>query len=96
MSFSGPSGAAAAGARPAMAVAAKKKVKQRRHHFLVSGTKFIVDTFYTPIKQVGSGAYGVVWYVHGRPVWASSLEVAVLVDVPCRWHLHMLMRVLFQ
>ncbi len=44
------------------AVAAKKKVKQKRHHFLVSGTKFIVDTHYTPIKQVGSGAYGVVWY----------------------------------
>jgi hypothetical protein len=41
----------------------KKKVKQRRHHFLVSGTKFVCDTFYQPIKQVGTGAYGVVWYV---------------------------------
>lgn len=39
----------------------KKKVKQRRHHFLVSGTKFVCDTFYQPIKQVGTGAYGVVW-----------------------------------
>ena len=47
-------------------VVAKKKVKQKRHHFLVSGTKFVVDSFYTPIKQVGTGAYGVVWYVGVR------------------------------
>ena len=38
----------------------KKILKIRRHHFLVSGTKFIIDTFYTPLKQVGTGAYGVV------------------------------------
>jgi hypothetical protein len=41
----------------------KKKVKQKRHHFLVSGTKFVCDSFYAPIKQVGTGAYGVVWCV---------------------------------
>lgn len=29
---------------------------------MVAGTKFVVDTHYTPLKQVGTGAYGVVWY----------------------------------
>lgn len=32
-----------------------------RHSFMVSGTKFIVDSCYAPIKPVGTGAYGVVW-----------------------------------
>jgi len=31
-----------------------------KHQFLVSGHKFNVDTFYSPHKAVGSGAYGVV------------------------------------
>lgn len=44
----------------------KKKIVQKRHHFLVSGTKFVCDTFYAPIKQVGTGAYGVVWYVQEK------------------------------
>ena len=44
-------------------VGGKKKVNQKRHHCIVSGTNFVLDTFYLPIKQVGSGAYGVVWYV---------------------------------
>jgi hypothetical protein len=30
------------------------------HSFFVSGTKFLVDRRYTPIKPVGTGAYGIV------------------------------------
>ena len=30
---------------------------------MVTGTQFQTDVKYAPIKQVGSGAYGVVWYV---------------------------------
>jgi hypothetical protein len=39
----------------------KKKKYTDRHTFTVSGTKFIVDRKYSPIKPVGTGAYGVVW-----------------------------------
>lgn len=38
----------------------KKKRMADRHTFAVSGTKFIVDRKYAPIKPVGTGAYGVV------------------------------------
>jgi len=38
----------------------KKKKYTDRHTFTVSGTKFIVDRKYSPIKPVGTGAYGVV------------------------------------
>eukprot|EP00455_Lapot_gusevi_P054509 TRINITY_DN874_c0_g1_i1.p1 TRINITY_DN874_c0_g1~~TRINITY_DN874_c0_g1_i1.p1 ORF type:complete len:400 (-),score=106.06 TRINITY_DN874_c0_g1_i1:395-1594(-) len=42
------------------ASSAKRVFKQKRHSFLVSGTKFDVDVHYSPIKPVGTGAYGVV------------------------------------
>lgn len=38
----------------------KKKKYTDRHTFTVSGTKFIVDRRYAPIKPIGTGAYGVV------------------------------------
>ncbi len=53
---------------PAVVVAAPwlpKLIKQTRHRFFVSRTEFIIDTHYKPIKQMGSGAFGVAWYAHG-------------------------------
>jgi mitogen-activated protein kinase 1/3 len=38
----------------------KKKKFTDRHTFTVSGTKFIIDRKYSPLKTVGTGAYGVV------------------------------------
>lgn len=31
-----------------------------RHQFSASGTQFLVDKQYTPVKSIGSGAYGIV------------------------------------
>ncbi len=59
---------------PAVVVAAPwlpKLIKQTRHRFFVSGTEFIIDTHYKPIKQMDSGAYGVVWYARVTEAEAS-------------------------
>lgn len=38
----------------------KKKKYADRHTFTISGSKFIVDRKYVPVKPIGTGAYGVV------------------------------------
>lgn len=35
------------------------------HSFPVLNQQFIVDTKYKFIREIGQGAYGVVWYVRG-------------------------------
>ena len=39
---------------------AKMPVPKGRHYYEVGGTPFVIDEKYEIIKQIGSGAYGVV------------------------------------
>lgn len=48
---------------------------QGRKVFKVFNQDFIVDDRYTVTKELGQGAYGIVWYV---PLWHSALSLSVL------------------
>lgn len=37
------------------------KSKGGVHTFMVNSMKFVIDSFYKPLKPLGRGAYGVVW-----------------------------------
>jgi hypothetical protein len=39
----------------------KAQAKRQVHSFLVNASKFVVDSNFSPLKQLGRGAYGVVW-----------------------------------
>ena len=39
------------------------KGKGEVHTFMVNSMKFVIDSFYKPLKPLGRGAYGVVWSV---------------------------------
>ena len=43
-----------------VATSSSGATKRKTHSFYVTGTKFVVDTRYQPLKPVGTGAYGVV------------------------------------
>jgi hypothetical protein len=47
---------------------------QGRKVFKVFNQDFIVDDRYTVTKELGQGAYGIVWYV---PLWHSALSLSV-------------------
>jgi serine/threonine protein kinase len=47
------------GEKPSIAIETSA-APQGRHSFVASGTKFVIDRFYSPLKVLGSGAYGVV------------------------------------
>ncbi len=38
----------------------KAQEKRQVHSFLVNASKFVVDSNFSPLKQLGRGAYGVV------------------------------------
>ena len=40
---------------------------QGRKIFKVFNQDFIVDERYTVTKELGQGAYGIVWYAYGEP-----------------------------
>lgn len=44
----------------------KNSVPKGRVHFEVGGTPFVIDEKYEIIKQIGSGAYGVVASAYDR------------------------------
>jgi hypothetical protein len=46
----------------AMTPEERKKALQGTHSFWVNTCKFTIDRKYSPLKPLGRGAYGVVWY----------------------------------
>lgn len=53
--------------------AAIRDVKKRS--FLINSCKFCIDARYVPIKPIGKGAYGVVWYACAVPVKQADVYV---------------------
>jgi hypothetical protein len=46
------------------------------HSFMVNACKFTVDAKYQPLKPLGRGAYGVVWYVNNiAKSWSNSVDL---------------------
>jgi mitogen-activated protein kinase 7 len=54
---------------------------QGRKIFKVFNQDFIVDERYTVTKELGQGAYGIVWYALSLPLGTFWLHVASL----CSW-----------
>lgn len=61
----------------------KVVVPKGRVHYEVGGTPFVIDEKYEIIKQIGSGAYGVVASAHDRE---KNRKVAIkkVLPLPCR------------
>ena len=61
-----PENGAAARRATGGAAAATAAGQPKLSQFVVCGNLFEVDAAYVPIKPIGKGAYGVVWYASAR------------------------------
>ena len=51
---------------------------QGRKVFKVFNQDFIVDERYTVTKELGQGAYGIVWYVTASSFWTHNTELILI------------------